>query len=100
MASYTRTTRKKFRVMGLYKFCDATLKRVLEGLNSYNDDLKHGYMKLSLSNDDAEYLRLFEEDFEERLKHRDQMRRWEMYVNGRLMDRPVYSTLKGRLLGS
>ncbi|GJW43925.1 hypothetical protein Tco_0072724 [Tanacetum coccineum] len=97
---WSLTTRKKFIVMGLHKFCDATLKRVLEGLNSYNDDVKHGYMKPSLSNDDAEYLRLFKEDFEEQLKHRDQMRRWEMYVNGRPMDRPVYSTLKGRLLGS
>ncbi|GJZ98548.1 reverse transcriptase domain-containing protein [Tanacetum coccineum] len=62
---WSLTTRKKFRVIGLHKFCDATLKRVLEGLNSYNDNVKHGYMKPSLSNDDAEYLRLFEEDFEE-----------------------------------
>ncbi|GKF39865.1 hypothetical protein Tco_0119926, partial [Tanacetum coccineum] len=44
----------------IYKFCDATLNRVLE-----------------------EYLKLFEEEIEERLKHRRQMRRWEMYVNRR-----------------
>ncbi|GJU90887.1 hypothetical protein Tco_1303310 [Tanacetum coccineum] len=33
--------------------------------------------------EDVEYLQLFAEEIEERLKYRDQMRRWEMYVNGR-----------------
>ncbi|GJR43509.1 hypothetical protein Tco_1311612 [Tanacetum coccineum] len=37
----------------------------------------------SLSKEDAEYMQLSEEEIEERLKHRDQIRRWEMYVNGR-----------------
>ncbi|GKB91996.1 hypothetical protein Tco_0964268 [Tanacetum coccineum] len=45
------------------------------GLKSYNNDVKHGYVTLSLSNEDAEYLQLFEEEIEERLKHRDKMRR-------------------------
>ncbi|GKF91354.1 hypothetical protein Tco_0275055, partial [Tanacetum coccineum] len=36
-----------------------------------------------LNKEDVEYLQLFEEEIEERLKHRDQMRRWEMYVNER-----------------
>ncbi|GKE22378.1 hypothetical protein Tco_1433890, partial [Tanacetum coccineum] len=36
-----------------------------------------------LTKDEAEYLKLFEEEIEERLKHRRQMRRWEMFVNGR-----------------
>ncbi|GJY04915.1 hypothetical protein Tco_0370855 [Tanacetum coccineum] len=66
-----------------YKFCDATLKRVLEGLKSYNNDVKHGYVSLSLSKEDVEYLQLFEEEIEEWLKHHDQIRCWEMYVNGR-----------------
>ncbi|GJT12192.1 hypothetical protein Tco_0859234 [Tanacetum coccineum] len=56
---------------------------VLEGLKSYNNDVKHEYVTQSLSNEYAEYLQLFMEEIEERLKHRDQMRRWEMYVNGR-----------------
>ncbi|GKB46258.1 hypothetical protein Tco_0897011 [Tanacetum coccineum] len=34
------------------------------------------------TNDDVEYLKLFEEEIV-RLKYRNQMRRWEMYVNGR-----------------
>ncbi|GKB63549.1 hypothetical protein Tco_0919735 [Tanacetum coccineum] len=36
-----------------------------------------------LTNDEVEYLKLFEEEIEVRLKYRNQMRRWEMYVNGR-----------------
>nr|GFA45499.1 hypothetical protein [Tanacetum cinerariifolium] len=67
----------------IHKFCDATLKRVLEGLKSYNNDVKLGYVTSSLSKEDTKYLHLFKEEIKERLKHRDQMRRWEMYVNGR-----------------
>ncbi|GKE61871.1 hypothetical protein Tco_1512238 [Tanacetum coccineum] len=37
----------------------------------------------NLTKDETEYLKLFEEEIEERLKHRRQMRRWETYVNGR-----------------
>ncbi|GJS97854.1 hypothetical protein Tco_0804822 [Tanacetum coccineum] len=81
-----KNNKKEKRMMGhheIHKFFDATLKRVLEGLKSYNNDVKHGYVTPSLNKEDVEYLQLFEEEIEERLKHRDQMRRWEMYVNGR-----------------
>ncbi|GKA51595.1 hypothetical protein Tco_0744791 [Tanacetum coccineum] len=44
---------------------------------------KYGYVQRELTNDEVEYLKLFEEDIEVRLKYRNQMRRWEMYVNGR-----------------
>ncbi|GJZ89074.1 hypothetical protein Tco_0660856 [Tanacetum coccineum] len=54
-----------------HKLCNATLKRVLEGLKSYNNNMKHGYVTPSLSKEYAEYLQLFEEEIEERLKHRD-----------------------------
>ncbi|GJW41214.1 hypothetical protein Tco_0067059 [Tanacetum coccineum] len=69
-----KNNKKEKRVMRhqeIHKFCDATLKRVLEGLKSYNNDVKHGYVTLSLSKEDVEYLQLFEEEIEERLKHRD-----------------------------
>ncbi|GKC72137.1 hypothetical protein Tco_1118020 [Tanacetum coccineum] len=56
---------------------------VLEGLKSYNNNVNYGYVTLSLSKEDAKYLQLFEEEIEERLKHRDHMIRWKMYVNGR-----------------
>ncbi|GKC89329.1 hypothetical protein Tco_1149978 [Tanacetum coccineum] len=77
---------KEKRVMRhqeVHKLCDATLKRVLEGLKIYNKNVKHGYVIPSLKKEDVEYLQLFEEDIEERLKHRDQMRRWKMYANRR-----------------
>ncbi|GJZ15804.1 hypothetical protein Tco_0551481 [Tanacetum coccineum] len=67
----------------IHKFCDATLNRVLEGLKSYNNDVKYGYIQKDLTKDETEYLKLFEEEIEKRLKHRRQMRRWEMFVNGR-----------------
>ncbi|GKC21543.1 retrovirus-related pol polyprotein from transposon TNT 1-94, partial [Tanacetum coccineum] len=48
----------------------------------YNKDVKYGYAKPSSSNDHAEFLRYYEEDIREFLKHRDQMRRWEIYAEG------------------
>ncbi|GKB30216.1 hypothetical protein Tco_0869617 [Tanacetum coccineum] len=66
----------------IHKFCDATLNRVLEGLRSYNNDVKYGYIQRDLTNEDVEYLKLFEEEIEVRLKYQNHMRRWEMYVNG------------------
>ncbi|GJR17618.1 hypothetical protein Tco_0966145 [Tanacetum coccineum] len=81
-----KNIKKEKRVMRhseIHKFCDATLNRVLEGLKSYNNDVKYGYVQRELTNDEVEYLKLFEEEIEVRLKHRNQMRRWEMYVNGR-----------------
>ncbi|GJY27161.1 hypothetical protein Tco_0401887 [Tanacetum coccineum] len=81
-----KNSKKEKRVMRhseIHKFCDATLNRVLEGLKSYNNDVKYGYLQRELTNDEVEYLKLFEEEIEVRLKYRNQMRRREMYVNGR-----------------
>ncbi|GJY05441.1 hypothetical protein Tco_0371381 [Tanacetum coccineum] len=50
-------------------------KIVLEGLKSYNNDVKYGYVQRELTNDEVEYLKLFEEEIEVRLKYRNQMRR-------------------------
>ncbi|GJU49190.1 hypothetical protein Tco_1218745 [Tanacetum coccineum] len=80
-----KNSKKEKRVMRhseIHKFCDATLNRVLEGLKSYNNDVKYGYKQRDLTEDEVEYLKLFEEEIEVRLKYRNQMRRWEMYVNG------------------
>ncbi|GKA99550.1 hypothetical protein Tco_0827544 [Tanacetum coccineum] len=79
LSVFIRSTnnKKEKRVMRhqeFHKFCDATLKRVLEGLKIYNNNVKHGYVTLSLSKEDAEYLQLFQEGIEECLKHHDQMR--------------------------
>ncbi|GKC16459.1 hypothetical protein Tco_1013241 [Tanacetum coccineum] len=65
---------------------------VLEDLKSYNNDVKYGYVTHNLSKENVEYLQLFAKEIEKRLKYQDQMRRWEMYVNGRPLgprrDRP------------
>nr|GEZ26327.1 hypothetical protein [Tanacetum cinerariifolium] len=81
-----KSSKKEKRVMRhseIHKFCDATLNIVLEGLNSYNNDVRYGYNQRDLTKDKAGYLKLFEEEIEDRLKYRRQMRRWESYVNGR-----------------
>ncbi|GKA80009.1 reverse transcriptase domain-containing protein [Tanacetum coccineum] len=78
-----KNSKKEKRVMRhseIHKFCDATLIRVLEGLKSYNNDVKYGYVQRELTNDEVEYLKLFEEEIEVRLKYRNQMRRWEIFV--------------------
>ncbi|GJR49645.1 hypothetical protein Tco_1400166 [Tanacetum coccineum] len=58
-----KNSKKEKRVMRhseIHKFCDATLNRVLEGLKSYNNDIKYGYVQKDLTKDEAEYLKLFE----------------------------------------
>ncbi|GKF98621.1 hypothetical protein Tco_0297404 [Tanacetum coccineum] len=53
-----KNSKKEKRVMGhkgIHKFCDAILKRVLEGLKSYNNVVKHGYVTPSLRKEDVEY---------------------------------------------
>ncbi|GKD80283.1 hypothetical protein Tco_1342904, partial [Tanacetum coccineum] len=73
-----KNSKKEKRVMRhseIHKFCDATLNRVLKGLKSYNNDVKYGYVQRELTNDEVEYLKLFEEEIEVRLKHCNQMRR-------------------------
>ncbi|GKB98028.1 hypothetical protein Tco_0984165 [Tanacetum coccineum] len=52
------------RHLEIHKFCDATLNKVLEGLKSYNYDVKYGYVQRELTNDEVEYLKLFEEEIE------------------------------------
>ncbi|GJR62857.1 hypothetical protein Tco_1505019 [Tanacetum coccineum] len=62
-----KNNKKEKRVMRhseIHKFCDAMLNRVLEGLKSYNNDVKYGYVQRELTNDEVEYLKLFEEEIE------------------------------------
>nr|GEW48474.1 hypothetical protein [Tanacetum cinerariifolium] len=59
-----KNTKKEKRVMRhheVHKFCDATLERVLEGLKSYNNNVKHGYVTPSLSKEYVEYMKPKEE---------------------------------------
>nr|GFA09923.1 hypothetical protein [Tanacetum cinerariifolium] len=79
----SKKEKKVMRHSEIHKFCDATLNIILEGLNSYNNDVKYGHIQRDLTKDEVEYLKLFEEEIKDRLKYRRQMRRWESYVNGR-----------------
>nr|GEX29889.1 hypothetical protein [Tanacetum cinerariifolium] len=81
-----KNNKKEKRVMRrskILKFCDATLNRVLKGLKSYNNDVRYGYNQRDLTKYEVEYLKLYKEEIEDRLKYRRQMRKWESYVNGR-----------------
>nr|GEW14885.1 hypothetical protein [Tanacetum cinerariifolium] len=51
--------KRAMRHQEVYKFCDATLKRVLETNKSYNNDVKYGSVTHNLSKEDVEYLQLF-----------------------------------------
>ncbi|GKD20391.1 hypothetical protein Tco_1222094 [Tanacetum coccineum] len=62
-----KNSKKEKRVMRhseIHKFCDVTLNRVLDGLKSYNNNVKHGYIQKDLTKDEVEYLKLFEEEIE------------------------------------
>ncbi|GJR58191.1 hypothetical protein Tco_1500353 [Tanacetum coccineum] len=73
----SKKEKKVTRHSEIHKFCDATLNRVLKGLKSYNNDVKYGYIQRELTKEDVEYLQLFEDEIDERLKHHNQMRCWE-----------------------
>ncbi|GJW15727.1 hypothetical protein Tco_0019860 [Tanacetum coccineum] len=45
----------------------------IRSLKSYNNDVKYGYIQRDLTEDEVEYLKLFEEEIEVRLKYRNQM---------------------------
>ncbi|GJX92041.1 retrovirus-related pol polyprotein from transposon TNT 1-94 [Tanacetum coccineum] len=56
----SKNEKRVMRHQKVHKFCDAIVNRVFEGLKSYNNDVKHGYVTPSLSNEDVEYLQLFD----------------------------------------
>ncbi|GJX57999.1 hypothetical protein Tco_0289389 [Tanacetum coccineum] len=61
---YTNSKKEKrvMRPSEIHKFCNATLRRTLEGLKSYYNDVKYGYVQKELTNDELEFLNLFEEE--------------------------------------
>ncbi|GJR21822.1 hypothetical protein Tco_0970349 [Tanacetum coccineum] len=68
---YTNSKKEKrvMRPSEIHKFCDATLRRTLEGLKSYYNDVKYGYVQKELTNDEVEFLKLFGEEIEVRLNY-------------------------------
>ncbi|GJX34620.1 hypothetical protein Tco_0246177 [Tanacetum coccineum] len=75
--------KRAMNVDELQKFSDATLKRVLRKISAINVKARHSFKNHPLNEKDKELMILFEEEIEERLKYRRQMRRWESFVNGR-----------------
>ncbi|GJS58692.1 retrovirus-related pol polyprotein from transposon TNT 1-94 [Tanacetum coccineum] len=90
---YTNSKKEKkvMKPSEIHKFCDATLRTTLEGLKSYYNDVKYGYVKKELTNDELEFLKLFEEEIEVWLKYRDQIRRWEMVKSIAFKNKKEYS---------
>ncbi|GKB67270.1 hypothetical protein Tco_0928682 [Tanacetum coccineum] len=74
----------------IVKFCDATMKRVLneDGLRIFK--IKFWKKPPLPSALDFDILKAFRREINKRLRHREQMRRWESFVNGR----PILPTMK------
>ncbi|GJR62281.1 hypothetical protein Tco_1504443 [Tanacetum coccineum] len=73
----------------IVKFCDATLEKVLKEVKLKIFQSEMGKPPL-LGELDCDILRAFEREITKRLSHREQMRRWESFVNGR----PILPTIK------
>ncbi|GJV81487.1 hypothetical protein Tco_1517357 [Tanacetum coccineum] len=61
---YTNSKKEKIvmRPSEIHKFCDVTLRRTLEGLKSYYNDVKYGYVQKELTNDEVKFVKLFKEE--------------------------------------
>ncbi|GJZ27084.1 reverse transcriptase domain-containing protein [Tanacetum coccineum] len=81
------------RFMGLReiaKFCDATLEKVLKEVKMKIFETKFLKKTLLLGSLDLKIMKAYEREIIKHLKHREQMRRWESFVNGR----PILPTMK------
>ncbi|GJS30479.1 hypothetical protein Tco_0491099 [Tanacetum coccineum] len=66
-------------VLSLYKFPTIVFN---DGDIEEQTSRWYGYVQKELTNDEVEFLKLFEEEIEVRLNYRDQMRRWEIPHKG------------------
>ncbi|GKE77617.1 hypothetical protein Tco_1543737, partial [Tanacetum coccineum] len=71
------------------KFCDATLEKVLKEVKLKIFQSEPWTKPPLLGELDRDIMRAFEREITKRLSHREQMRRWESFVNGR----PVLPTM-------
>ncbi|GKF18699.1 hypothetical protein Tco_0063617, partial [Tanacetum coccineum] len=77
-------------LMEIVKFCDATLEKVLKEVKLKIFQSKPWRKPPLLGELDHDILKTFEREITKRLSHREQMRRWESFVNGR----PILPTMK------
>nr|GEU60866.1 hypothetical protein [Tanacetum cinerariifolium] len=81
------------RFMGLRditKFCDATLEKALKEVKMKIFETEFLKKTSLLGSLDLKIMKAYEREIIKRLKHREQMRRWESFVNGR----PILPTMK------
>ncbi|GJR27239.1 hypothetical protein Tco_1103471 [Tanacetum coccineum] len=86
-------SKNKKRVMYLVevvKFCDATLERVLNEVKLRIFQNEFWKKPPLLGELDLDIMKAYERERTKRLRHHEQMRRWELFVNGR----PILSTMK------
>ncbi|GJW41096.1 hypothetical protein Tco_0066941 [Tanacetum coccineum] len=74
----------------IVKFCDATLKRVLNDLKLRMFKSKFLKKPPLLGELDQDIMKAYEREISKHLSHRQQMQRWESFVNGR----PILPTMK------
>ncbi|GKA65740.1 hypothetical protein Tco_0765447 [Tanacetum coccineum] len=67
----------------IVKFCDATLEKVLKEVNLKIFQSEPWRKPPLLGELDRDILRAFKREITKRLSHREKMRRWESFVNGR-----------------
>ncbi|GJV80770.1 hypothetical protein Tco_1516640 [Tanacetum coccineum] len=69
----------------IVKFCDATLEKVLNEVKLRIFQNQFWKKLPQLGELDLDIMRAFEREISKYLSHRQQMRRWESFVNGRLI---------------
>ncbi|GJW39171.1 hypothetical protein Tco_0065016 [Tanacetum coccineum] len=74
----------------IVKFCDATLEKVLNEVKLRMFKSKFLKKPPLLGELDQDIMKAYEREISKRLSHRQQMRRWESFVNGR----PILPTMK------
>ncbi|GJU79811.1 hypothetical protein Tco_1282176 [Tanacetum coccineum] len=79
-------SKKEKRVMDLVdisKFCDDTLERVLKEVKLKIFEIKFLKKAPLLGELDIDIMKVYEREITKRLRHREQMGRWESFMNGR-----------------
>ncbi|GJW44627.1 hypothetical protein Tco_0073426 [Tanacetum coccineum] len=69
----------------IVKFCDVTLEKVLKEVKLKVFQSEPWKKSPPLGELDHDIMRAFEREITKRLRHQEQMRRWESFVNGRLI---------------
>ncbi|GJS35088.1 hypothetical protein Tco_0533470 [Tanacetum coccineum] len=82
--------KRDMNLVEIVKFCDDTLERVLKEVKLKifeTEFLKKAYLLGEL---DLDIMKAYEREITKRLRHREQMKRWESFLNGR----PILPTMR------